>query len=165
MSYEGLKNIQIPTIPTDVSRGTIEWMEAISNVIQELGTNAYLGSYDTGWINRSDWSDVQMGSVTIKNTNSNVNHKLKTNLSDLLVRVLISTDGTDANSFEVLNSWRRWSTDADVHFGCQPRQVDKDNIIIHTGTSGFRYIKTADGNSISIGSSDWYYKIKVYKIR
>lgn len=128
--------------------------------IKAYADSLHFTPYDTGWINRSDWTDVHMGSNTTKNVDSDVNHGFGVPLSDLLVKVLISTDGTDANSFEILN-WNNASTD---DIGVNIFQVDNDNFKVQTGASGLAYNRDSDGSGIIIDTEDWYYKIKVYRL-
>ena len=133
---------------------------------QEAATKKYVddnagvltSSYDTGWINRSDWTNVHMGTNTTLNTDSNVTHSLGVPLSDLLVRVLISTDGTDANSFEI-----QQATSTSNSLGVMTYAVDNDNVLVQTGSIGVIRL-TGAGVSDGITTDDWYYKIKVYKL-
>ncbi len=67
----------------------------------EVDGKANLSKYATGWINRSDWTNVHLGTDTTKDADSNLNHALSAPLSELIVKVFVSTDGTDANSFEI----------------------------------------------------------------
>ena len=114
--------------------------------------------YDTGWINRSDWTNVHMGSDTTLNTDSDVEHNLNANLSQLLVKVLISTDGTDGNSFEV-------GQGSNNNVGWTVYQVDTNNILIQTGSTGIGYQAVNPGGvSNTIDSDNWYYKIVVIRL-
>ncbi|KKK58223.1 hypothetical protein LCGC14_3046620, partial [marine sediment metagenome] len=187
-------------------------------------------SYDTGWINRSDWTNVHMGSaivdydnlsgtftvgeviteatsgntgiitadtgsvltlkdvtgtgvfidgreltgsdsgatadvnVSTKNTDENVVHGLNAPLSDLLVKVMISTDGTDANSFELVDTGFDTAMSANTTVGLSILAVDNDNVRVQTAIQGFLRIKD-DGTRETVGSSDYYYKIVVYKLK
>jgi len=127
-------------------------------------TTSYCGieKYDTGWINRSDWTNVHLGTDDTKDTDSNVTHGLAANLSQLLVKVLISTDGTDANSFEC-QDYMMYNSTGTKFLGITPYQVDTNNITVQTGTFGLAYI-TAAGIIDAVDTEDWYYKIVVYKI-
>jgi hypothetical protein len=118
-----------------------------------------MAPYDTGWINRSDWTNVHLGSNTTKNTDSNVTHNLNAPLSKLLVKVLISTDGTDANSFEV--TFSTYVDSGSSSRGITVYQVDSNTIKVQTGTNGILYAQD-DGSMAGIDTEDWYYKIKVY---
>ena len=64
-------------------------------------------TYNTGWllnqiggVGSPDWTNVHLGDDPSQD--SNVNHNLDAPLSDLLVKALISTDGTDNNSYEIM---------------------------------------------------------------
>jgi len=130
-------------------------------IIHELDN--LIQKYDTGWINRSDWTNVHMGSNTTKNADSNVTHNLDTDLSRLIVKVLISTDGTDVNSFEINTVVIDWASAGDRPIGITVFYIDANNIILQTGANGIGYINNS-GNAIIIDTEDWYYKIKVYRI-
>lgn len=127
------------------------------NLIHKI--ESLITKYDTGWINRSDWTNVHMGSDTTKNADSNVAHSLNGNLSELIVKVLISTDGTDNNSFEI----NLVQTSNSEITGITFEQVDINNIIVQTGSGGIRYMDSSGASSL-LDTEDWYYKIVVYKI-
>jgi len=128
------------------------------------GSNHYLYNlikrYDTGWINRSDWTNVHMGSNTGLNVDSNVAHNLDGNLSELIVKVLVSSDGTDNNSFEI--GIAPFTIGATA-YGIGIYQVDENNIKVQTMTSGIYYVLD-NGFGLVIDIQNWYYKIVVMKI-
>ncbi len=109
----------------------------------------------------ADWTNVHLGNDPTDRTD-NLNHGLNAPLSDLLVKVLISTDGTDANSFEI---GRENFSDvgATEEWNYTIYAVDNNNIKIQTGTKGCIYI---DDNGIGQGLDveNWHYKIKVWKL-
>ena len=116
--------------------------------------NSWQYRYDTGWINRTDWTNVHLGSNTTLNTDSNVTHNLNTTIDKLLIKVFVSTDGTDANAFELLGFEYG-------NLGWMPYYVDANNILIQTGSSGCSYLDSA-GTATILDTENWYYKIKVY---
>ena len=119
--------------------------------------------YDTGWINTNDWEDRQLGSTaTPKNTDSNVAHNLNCRLSDLIVKLFVSTDGTDANSFEVpFGPYYQYLVYGDI--GITVFEVDNNNILVQTGYHGFCFINKTDSYVYIIRTEDWYYKVVVMK--
>lgn len=117
----------------------------------EVDGKAGLSTYSTGWVSNSDWTNVELA----------VNHALATDLSDLIVKFFISTDGTEANAFEIMQGWNRGFAVAD--YGFTFYQVDTNNIKIQTGTNGITHILDTGGAS-TIDTESWYYKIKVYKL-
>ena len=137
---------------------------AITGDVTVTGTiTGNFAVYDTGWINRSDWTNVHLGSDDTKDTDSNVTHNLDAPLSDLLVKVLISTDGTDANSFEMHPQFSDvGSPGADL--GITVFAVNDNAIIVQTAKNGLSHID-GTGNYTSIDTEDWYYKVVVYKLR
>jgi len=113
--------------------------------------------YDTGWISRSDWTNVHLGSDTTKNADSNITHNLNAPLSKLLVKGFVSTDGTDANSFEAPIGT------CGLNYNTNIFEVDLNNIKVQTGTDGITFLAddgTWTGNILN--SDDWYYKVKVW---
>ena len=117
--------------------------------------NSWQYRYDTGWINRTDWTNVHLGSDTTLNTDSNVTHNLNAPLSNLLVKLFYSTDGTDANSMEMK------SVQYNSAAGIQIFAVDNNNIKIQASVNGFIVLDDA-GASVVIDVENAYYKIKVY---
>ena len=102
-----------------------------------------------------------MGSDITKNANSNVIHNFNENLSGLIVKLLISPDGTDNNSFEVGDSDS--NTGSTVVHGYSINQVDTNNVLVQTGAQGIIYVEPAGGGTV-ITTQDWYYKIVVFKL-
>ena len=128
-------------------------------------TNLSLPSFDSGWLLNemggpgvADWTNVHLGNDPTDPTD-NLTHNLDAPLSELIVKVLISTDGTDANSFEVYAG-----NDNVADRGYTIFEVDTNNIIIQTGAQGLSYPADADGVTSGISANDWYYKIKVWKL-
>jgi hypothetical protein len=127
----------------------------------ELSRKAEILKYDTGWINRSDWTNVHMGSSTTKNADSDVDHNFGLNLSDLIIKVLISEFGTDATSFEI--PYASYEPGAGRN-GITIYQADTNSFTVQTSLQGFRYIDGAGGAGM-MDTEDWYYKIIVYGLR
>lgn len=117
-------------------------------------------SYDTGWVNCSDWTDQHLGDTV----GSNVNHALGYNLRELLVQVFISTDGTDNNSFQIDHSTGGTASAAEIR-GINIYQVDTNNITVQTGANGIRQILDAAGATNAIDTENWYYRVIVTKIQ
>lgn len=116
--------------------------------------------YETGWINRSDWSNVHLGSNTTKNVDSNVNHNLNTPLTSLLVKLFISETGLDSDAFEV-----SIKDGADfANLGVSYFAIDNNNITVQTATGGIAYVNELGIQSV-MDTVNWYYKIVVYKMK
>ncbi len=122
--------------------------------------NVPKSDYDTGWINRSDWTNVNLGTTATKNVDSNVLHNLKAKLSELNVKLMVSTDGTDANSFELKDASWNYNTTDYPNIGWSLYQVDEDSFTVQSGQQGIAYLN-ATGNIVIIDTEDWYYKITV----
>ncbi len=118
-------------------------------------------SYDTGWIARSLWQNKHLGSDDTKNADSNVTHNLNAPLSNLRVKVFISTDGTDANSFEVPHTDYSDQVSGTIQTGAKASQVDNDNIEIQTGAGGIFFLGDV-GTTGVLTTQDYYYKVKVW---
>lgn len=124
-------------------------------------------TYTTGWLLNEiggagvgKWDNVHLGDDPSQD--SDINHGLSTALSDLIVKLFISTDGTDNNSFEVgTASFANSTTDKVEDY--ITNQVDADNIRIHTGVD-FLVTIADNGGVVAIIAQDWYYKVKIYKL-
>jgi hypothetical protein len=127
----------------------------------EWKKDKFQASYETTYINRSDWTNVHIGSNTTKNVDSNVLYNLNCGIKNIYVKLLISTDGTDANSFEVIVGDNRY--EGGVAQGTTSYYIDDNNFQIQTGTNGLIYT-TDSGSQSAISSNDWYYKIVVKRI-
>lgn len=121
--------------------------------------------FDSGWllnelggVGTAEWRNVHLGNDPTDPTD-NLTHSLDTNLSHLIPKVLISTDGTDNNSFEV-NLIQ--TANAEIT-GVTFFQIDTNNITIQTGSGGIRYIDNA-GASQLLDIENWYYKIVVGRL-
>jgi hypothetical protein len=118
--------------------------------------------YDTGWINTNDWANRHLGTdFNPKNVDSNVTHNMNANLSELLVKILISEDGTDNNSREVVVAGE--DPGGSDEYGLTIFQVDKNNVKIQTGAQGIQTVND-DGTVGVLDNEDWYYKIAVYRL-
>jgi len=117
--------------------------------------------YDTGWINRSDWSDIHLGSNATKNVDSDVAHNLGVPLSQLLVRVLVSPTGSDSDSMELVGMY----IDSGVRqSGVTVYQVSNNAIRIQTATQGLSWLSDTAGTGFILDTEDWYYKIVVKRL-
>jgi hypothetical protein len=133
-------------------------VDVISDGSEWFITSCNIG-YDTGWVNVADWQNVNIS--TDGSTTGNIIHNLNASgLNGLNILFVISTDGTDANSFygeQYSNNTDSWQFGVGVHY------VDVNNIIIHTNVNGLYYVPTS-GNSVNITTQDWYYKVIVKKV-
>jgi len=74
-----------------------------------------------------------------------------------LIKLLISTDGTETNSFEV-----PWVADPNSGYGLTIYYVDNNNIKIQTYSNGLLYV-TDIGGGTAINNQNWYYNIVICK--
>jgi hypothetical protein len=144
------------TVPL-VSRGDYIDLLAISGKWLVLNFDI---NYSTGWINRSDWTNVNPGTTTTKNTDSNANHKMGAPIQDLEINFFVSTDGTDANAFQIESHIGNGS-DA----GLSIHAVDNNNVVYQTGAQGMEYIATPGGGRSTLTTQDWYYRDVIKRIR
>ena len=117
-----------------------------------------ISSYNTGWINRSDWTNVKMGTDTAKNADSNVTHSLAAALPSLIVNLFVSATGADSDCFLI----GQFESNGATTTGYTLISVDTNNFTFQTGTSGLYYINSG-GSATLLDAEDWYYKIIVYK--
>lgn len=118
-------------------------------------------TYATGFINRSDWTNVHLGTNASLNTDSDIEHALNIDLRQLSIRLFMSTDGTEANSFEVYYAVKEVSSQ---EIGWTLYQADKDSITFQTASAGFRRVE-ANGTTTEILAQSWYYKIVLVRTR
>jgi hypothetical protein len=109
--------------------------------------------YDTGWINNSDWTSKTF----------TITHNLNTNLAYLNIRFLISTDGTDNNSFEVATTVTlqddQFNTD---YLGLGLQQSSVNEVTFTTPSEGI-YVVNSSNTTTKIDTENWYYKVIAYK--
>ncbi|MCL5018493.1 MAG: hypothetical protein M1416_01860 [Candidatus Pacearchaeota archaeon] len=121
------------------------------------GWTAYTSTYDTGWKNTSDWTNANLGTTF----GGNVTHSLNAPLSELLINLYLSTDGTDANSFMPFDSDQDSGTGHTN--GYTAFAHNNSEFAIHTGISGISF-KSLTGNYDLADTEAWYYKVVVSKI-
>lgn len=154
-----MRALETSNIKDPAAKRLLEQTNA-ENKLTEKKITGLIKKYGTGWINRSDWTNVHMGSDKTLNVDSNVAHGLDAPLSELIVKVFISTDGTDANSIHI----EGFTVIVGVgYFGHTIYQVDKNNIKIQTGVNGITYVNDVGGRFV-VATQSWFYKIIVYKI-
>ena len=116
-------------------------------------SNSWTYRYDTGWVACSDWTNVHLGTTL----DGNVTHNLNAPLPDLLVKVFVSTDGTDANSYEL-----PLMTDVGSDIGITVFQVDLNNVKVQTGSGGAGGVTSDAGAMATLDTEAYYYKVKVW---
>lgn len=117
--------------------------------------NSWQYRYDTGWVNCSDWTNQHLGTAL----GGNVVHNLNQPLANLLVKVFVSTDGTDATSYELA-----FMTDVGSDLGIVAFQVDNNNIKIQTGAGGAGGVMDDSGAVVTFDTENYYYKVKVWTL-
>ena len=130
-----------------IGDGSTAWTSLAYAAIPNPGT---VSTFDTGWVSNSDWTNVDL----------TVTHNLSSNLSDLIVKLFISTDGTEANAFEIINSTK----DSATMKGYTTYQDSINTFHIQTGEAGIAYCSDTDGTVLNLDTESWYYKVKVYKL-
>ncbi len=115
----------------------------------EVDGKARVSTYDTGWVSNSDWTNVQLTAT----------HNLAANLSDLLVKFFLSSDGTENNAAEA-----HQVTATSANYGFDIKAIDTSNIMIQTGALGMFILDGSGVNQYFGGATAYYYKIKVYKL-
>jgi len=108
--------------------------------------------YDSGWIANSDWDDNTF----------NIVHNLDEDLSNLIVKFFVSTDGTEANSFEIFSVGQTAGGGGTAAGGVTFFASSSNALDITTGEDGLLYIKSS-GSLTRIDSQAWYYKVVVIK--
>jgi hypothetical protein len=104
--------------------------------------------YDTGWTQASSG---------FQNKEFTATHNLGLALDKLDIDFLISTDGTDANSFKILDTDSSTTLDST---GIEIYYVSDNAIKVQTGTYGLLYILDS-GTSFRLDTESYYYRIIV----
>ena len=91
--------------------------------------------------------------------NSNVNHGLSCGLERLFIRLLVSSDGTDANAITI-HIGSDYGTNVR---GISAYYIDANNIKLQTATYGL-FVVQDDGTLLSLQTTAWYYRIVVVKL-
>lgn len=134
----------VPAPTTDLQASTKKYVD-------DLITGLIL-KYATAWVPISDWTNAQF----------NIPHNLGTELSDLVVKFYISTDGTEANSFEPING--SYSSAGVLTYGHTYHAININSFEIQTGINGILYLIQGSGAGGVVAAQSYYYKVKVYKI-
>lgn len=121
------------------------------------GTSANV-SYDTGWVDCSTWTNQHLGTTA----GGDLVHNLNASLKDLIIKVLISTDGTDTNSFEIANIS---NTTTGAQNGWNAFYIDANTLRIQTGGNGLAYQPDSGAAMVAITNQSWKYRIIVCKIK
>lgn len=115
-----------------------------------LDKDLLIQTFSTGWVANSDWTNAELTAT----------HNFATNLSDLIVKFFISSDGTEANALECSYALNEAGSRI---LGFAIYQVNTNGIKIQTASDGIGIVDD-DGSITQIDTESWYYKIKVYKI-
>jgi hypothetical protein len=136
-----------------------DWNDSSSGA---YGLTSY---YDTGWVENllnggstPEWRNVHLSSSGT--SEGNITHGLNATLDKLLIRLLVSTDGTDANAIEV----GKYSGNYSINIGWAPLYVDANNVKIQTAaTYGFNAMNDS-GTGTAYTTGAYYYRIVVTKL-
>ncbi len=162
IAYDGLSGtFEVGEIVTEEISGNTGIVMSDSGTILVLrditGTGIFTNNREITGADSGATADVDGDT---KNVDSNFYHGFNKPLSDLLVKVLVSTDGTDANSFEVGTIATK--EDSVFEQGFTIFVVDNNNVQVQTGSGGIGWIDQAAGGRGMIAAQNWYYKIKTY---
>lgn len=109
--------------------------------------------YDTGWVANSDWTA----------NNFTISHDLSSELSELNIKVLFSSDGTDNNAkFPIGMAIRDAGSNEQVSLVLT--KIDINSIKLSTGASGVRIgIGDGTGGSVLLSAQSYYYRVVIEK--
>jgi len=125
------------------------WMTIVCDGSEWHVVDYYHAPHDTGWTSNSDWTNAEF----------TVTHNFDIALINLNVKFFLSSDGTDGNAIEVINT-----TAGSDSRGQALYQTGTNTFKIQTGKEGVQFIVDADGGATSLGGSDsYYYRVVVYK--
>jgi hypothetical protein len=139
---------------TNETRGVTGYARKMIKVSHVLpsGEAATATKFDTGWVSNSDWTNAELVAT----------HNFGANLSDLIVKFYLSSDGTEANTFEVKSTNYNSSGTLAQDAGFAIYQQDTNGIYVQTGSAGV-LITDDSGTTVIVDNESWYYKIVVYK--
>lgn len=152
----GSKNVVI-----DTDGGTINGQTSIDLVTQydylyvvSDGTNYivldFKITYSTGWVSNSDWTDLT----------ATITHNMNITMNKITTDVLLSSNGTDANTIRVIDS-NYTNTTGGLCLGIQINNASADTVTFQTGSFGV-LIMDANGDEVLLqGSSAYYYQINL----
>ncbi len=110
--------------------------------------------HDTGWIVCNDWTNQHLGDTV----GANIVHNFGKHLREFVVKVFISSDGTDANSHVAEHV-----TDGNV--GYTIHEVDDNTIRVQTGSGGVAYSRDSDGATTLVTNGERYRVICRYGVQ
>jgi hypothetical protein len=116
-------------------------------------------SYNTGWITRSDFTNVNMGSSTSKDADSNLNHNLNTSVENLAVKMFIGTSASFPASFELM--YHIWVDSGSNNYGVDIIPVDNNNVKVQTTGSGVHYVNDVGASVTPTTGTDYEVYIEV----
>lgn len=128
-----------------------EVVQAVDDINDLLNGANVQGSYKTGWVYETDFSAVEFSYT----------HNLNSNLSDLIVKIFMSPDGTDENALEVGFGLRYVDASAQSA-GLTVYQVSANEIKIETATAGIVVVN--ESNGVTLIASNYYIKVAIYKM-
>ena len=112
--------------------------------------------YDTGWVANSDWTAVEfVGDY------SGVSELVGLSLADLDYKFLVSTDGTDANSWEFMDVHQRVSDNGQV-FGVTVYQ-GTNQLKFRMADNGIRFVASGSFAHDLLTNQSYYYRIVIRK--
>lgn len=110
--------------------------------------------FSTGWVANNDWTDMDL----------TVTHGLGTPLSNLTVSLFLSTDGTEANSWEVKGFESRWSASDDAVLGWSYFAIGDTSFKLETGGTGIAYVEASGARNV-LDTESYQYKIVVDRFK
>ena len=119
--------------------------------------------FDSGWIPRSDWTNVHLGNGAAKNVDSLMVHGLNLPMAYLHVRVLVDADGTDGAANEMLAGSRDQAVASDESIGLRASQNGPDAVELQTGVQGMFRLDSAGLVSL-MDTEDWFYRVIITEL-
>jgi len=119
--------------------------------------------YSTGWINRSDWTNVHLGSDDTKDNDSDVSHGLGADLGALDVELYVSSNGAWSTAQQIVD-YQYFDYGEGVRYrGWAVWEISTDTVRVQTGKDGLHYLSDSGQHAI-VNDEDWYYNVVVRKV-
>jgi len=108
-------------------------------------------------------ADVNEGGGSSKNLDANITHDFGKNIRQLRIKFLVSTDGTENNSFEIPNTSYDLAAAANQTCGITTYQVGTNSFKLQSGSTAIIYALD-NGTLGALDTEDYYYRIIAERI-
>lgn len=150
-STEPIIGYSNPILYCETSNATTGVIHVVSErPSQSVEETSLTTRYTTGWILATSWTSKTLGD----SFNGTVSHNFNKGITELDVKVFVSSAGSDATAYELINNPQE-------NYGITITQTSSNVLTITTGASGVTYVSAG---TVTVVPDSWYYKVIVYKV-